>query len=188
MTPRSDSERWFIATWPAILTFLLGWFIFIAPSARERSDLSKRIRNQGTIGQQREQLAAAESELAAVKHEQETLRREIDERRVEFDRGLAMRRISALCGELDLQITKASEDKSTVRLPVALKKSITATHPSRNTAPQVWCVELSGSYSSVLGLLQGLASSAPLVVPLNLAMETDPKERLAPTWKLYIWL
>lgn len=188
MTLRSDSERWFVACWPAIVTLLLGWFLFLNAASKERTVLNRRIENQGSIADQRKLLVLAKEELAAVHQEQARLREEISNQRLSFDRGLAMRRISVLCEELDLQISQTKADTSANLLPIALKNSIAKQPAPSDAAPQVWCVELSGSYSSVLKLLKGIASTSPLMVPLNLTMETDPKERLQPSWKLYVWL
>lgn len=188
MTLRSDSERWFVACWPAIITLLAGWFLFLDSVAKERRDLSRRIGNQGPIENQRALLASANEDLAAVTRDMERLAKEIEEKRLGFDRGVAMRRVSLLCEELKLQIGEVKTDTSAKHVPVALRQAVAKLPNKDGSPPQVWHVQLEGSFPSVMKLLQSLASSSPMMVPLNLTMESDPKERRQPVWNLYLWL
>ena len=99
-----------------------------------------------------------------------------------------MRRVSALCDELHIQIGQTVMEPNSTKLPVALKTAAIKFGPENGTTPQVWCIEVAGSYASVVKLLQSMATSSPMIVPLNLTMVCDPKELRFPVWNLYVWL
>lgn len=188
MTLRTDSERWFVACWPAILTLLLGWFLFLGGAAKERRDLSRRIDNQGPLDNQRALLDGARAELALVNQEKDRLAAEIEKSRVSFDRSTSMRKVSLLCDELKLQIGEVKPETSANLVPAALKKA-TAGIPSQDgSASQLWCIELTGTYPAVTKLLKSLASNPPMTIPVNLTMKCDARERKPPVWNLYLLL
>ncbi len=188
MTLKSDSDRWIAATLPAILVFLSGWFLFLRNDSKERDLLERRIVNMGDLGAKHLLTESAKRDLADLAGEKSRLRENLDAEKLGFDRSLAMSRISALCEANGLQIGQTSIEQGSNRLPVSLKAVESKFTTSDGQPPQVWRLELAGSYPAVTRLLMDLASSAPMMVPLNFTMEADPKERRYPTWNLYIWL
>lgn len=188
MTLRSDSERWFVACWPAILTLLAGWFLFVGGAARERRELARRMDNQGSVENQRALLESARGELALIGREKERLEAELATGRLAFDRGTAMRKVSLLCQELRLQIGEVKPEPSANLMPVSLQHATAGIPSMDGAAAQVWRVELTGSYPSVTKLLKSLAANPPMSIPLSLTMTCDPKERKPPVWNLYLLL
>ncbi len=188
MTLKSNTDRWLAASLPAIIILLLGWFLFLNSASKERSLLVRRLENMGDLAGKRQLTEAARQDLADLNDELSRLRAKLDSDRIGFDRSLAMRRISMLCETHGLQIGQTSVEKGANRLPPALKAAETNFTTADGQPPQVWRVELAGSYPAVTRLLMDLASTAPMLVPLNLTMEADPKERRPPTWNLYVWL
>lgn len=188
MTLKSDTDRWLAAALPAILILLLGWFVFLHPLSNERNLLARRLENMGGLAGKRNASELARRDLSDLNAELSRLQADLDSLRIGFDRSLAMRRISALCETHGLQIGQTSVEKGANRLPPALKSVESKFSTVDGKPPEVWRVELAGSYPAVTRLLMDLASTAPMLVPLNLTMEADPKERRQPTWNLYLWL
>lgn len=188
MTLNSDTDRWLAASLPATLILLLGWFVFLNPVFKERSLLKRRVENMGDPAAKRNMAATARQDLADLNAEASRLRAKLDGGRIGFDRSHAMRRISMLCETHGLQIAQTSVEKDGNRLPAALKAVETKFTTADGQPPQVWRLELAGSYPAVTRLLMDLASTVPMLVPLNVTMETDPKERQLPKWSLYVWL
>ncbi len=188
MTLRSDSDRWLAAALPAIAILLSGWLFLLKAASAEERLLRRRIENQGSLTSRQAQIESARADLESLVSEAETLRTKTGGERPIFDRSQSLRRISVLCDALGIRIGATERDKGGSRLPAAIASAVPAMVSGDPDAPQVWRIEISGPYPSVVKLLQDLASSSPVLVPLNLTMEGDPKERLMPVWNLYVLL
>jgi hypothetical protein len=103
-----------------------------------------------------------------------------------FDRNSAMQQVSLLCAAHELSLDKSALETG-AQLSPALKDAAPAL-ASGGLAPQVWRIELSGAYPNVVKLLEGLQKSKPLIVPLNLTMQTGKTERQPASWVLTLWL
>jgi hypothetical protein len=188
MTLRTDSERRLAAALPALLTLLLGWSLFLGSVSKEERLLRQRVKNLGSIRDVGTQVEQARIDLVALNGEAETLRGQLADGALTFDRNTAMRRISMFCEEHRIQIRQTAVETSSSKLPTALRQSQPGLRGEDGMPPQVWRIELAASYGAMLRLLQDLSTTSAAIVPLNLTMDSDPKERLQPVWKLYVWL
>lgn len=186
MSVMTVRDKWLAAAIPALLTLLIGWLVYLRPAGREVAQLRQRVTNQGSLDARKAQVAAAQVDLVE-------LQKSIAEKRAEpaavgsfFDRNWAMQQISLLCEAHGLGLEKAAPDPSGPLAPL-LRESLPAIG-NTGTAPQVWRVEVSGNYPAVVKLLAGLEKAKPLIVPLNISMQTGKTERHPSFWVLTLWL
>lgn len=186
MSVMTARDKWLTAAIPALLTLLIGWLVYLRPAGREVSQLRQRVVNQGSLETRKAQVTGAQADL-------EELQKSIAAKRAEpaaegsfFDRNWAMQQISLLCEAHGLGLEKASPDQGAPLAPL-LRESLPALG-STGTTPQVWRVELSGSYPAVVKLLAGLEKAKPLIVPLNISMQSGKTERHPSFWVLTLWL
>lgn len=181
-------DKWLAAALPALVTLLGGWFFFIRPANRELASLRQRVENQGPLSARQLLAAQAQADRADLEKIIAEKRASQSEDEGVFDRNWALQQVSVLCATLGLSLN-ATAPEPAGKLPPALQDATAAfLRLPNSTPPQVWRIELSGSYSSVLKLLEGLQKSKPLIVPLNLSMQVDKNERKPATWVLTLWL
>lgn len=179
-------DRWLACAIPAMLTLLLGWLIVLRPAAREVASLQQRVRTQGSLASHQALLAGAQADRAELEKAIADKRAlPVGEGSV-FDRNRAMQEVSLLCEEHHVKLEKSALDSS-AQLPPTLKDALPA-FATGGTRPQVWRLEVSGTYPNVVKLLDGLQKTKPLIVPLNLSMRSGKSERYPATWKLTLWL
>lgn len=187
MTTLTTRDRWLAAMLPAMLTLLIGWFFFLRPAQKEVNSLRQRVENQGPASARQPLVTRAQAEAAAVAKSIADLR-EAQPAGAVFDRNWAMQQASLLCAAHGLSLNSSSLEAGG-RLPPALQESTAALlRAPGSTPPQVWRLELTGSYPGIVNLLGGLAKTEPLIIPLNLSMEADKNERRPSRWVLTLWL
>ncbi len=186
MTAMSTRDKWIVATLLPVFTLFIGALVFLRPVARQISGLDQRVQNQGF-------LAARQALVAAAREENSRLEKAIAEKRRTpggedgvFDRNWAMQQVSQLCDANGLSLDKSSPDPA-AQLSPALKEALPA-FAAGGTPPQVWRLEFSGAYPNVVKLLAGLQKAKPLIVPLNLSMQSGKTERQPASWVLTLWL
>lgn len=186
MSTLATRDRWLAAALPALVTLLGGWLFFLRPAAREVATLRQRVENQGPP-------AARQALAARAQAERADLEKALAEKRATpagedgvFDRNWAMQQVSLLCSAHGLSLDSTAPEPGG-KLPPALHEA-TAALGRKGTPPQVWRIELSGSFPGVVKLLDGLQKAKPLIVPLNLSMETGRNERHPAKWVLALWL
>jgi hypothetical protein len=187
MSAMSIRDKWLAAALPAMVTLLLGWLIFLRPAQRETATLRQRVINQGPISARQALVTRAQAERADLEQtlaERRTAPREEDG---VFDRNWAMQQVSLLCATHGLSLN-ATALESGAKLPPALQEATAALQRGGGTSPQVWRIEVSGAYASVVRLLVGLQKTQPLIVPLNLSMKAGRTERQPALWTLSLWL
>ena len=186
---RSNRDRWLAATLPAWLVLLVGWALVIRPQLQEVDSLRKRVENQGTPAALRDQANRLRAEATEREAAVAERRKALEAATRTFGQNAAMGEISALCEAQGLSLDASTAEISTSRLPAVLQSAATsfAGLPGA-TIPQTWRLELRGSYSGVLKLLDGLGKAKPLVVPLSLSMVSDKNERRPASWVLILWL
>ncbi len=177
-------DKWLAAALPALVTLLAGWIFFLRPAGRELAALRQRVENQGPLRQ---------ALVISAKAERLNLEKAVAEKRgtssaetCAFDRNAAMQQISLLCAAHGLSLNGTAPEPAG-KLPPALQEAAAALSRG-GTAPQVWRVELNGSYPAVVKLLEGLGKTNPLIVPLNLSMEAGKNERKPAKWVISLWL
>lgn len=188
MSTMTVRDRWLAAALPALLTLLIGWFFFLRPAARETNGLRQRVENQGSLSTRKVLVAAAQNERA-------DLEKAVADRHVTpasedgvFDRNSAMQQVSLLCAANGLSLNATALEVGG-KLPLDFQEATAAfTRTVGTTPPQVWRIELSGRYPSIVKLLEGLQRAKPLIVPLNLSMESGKNERIPAKWVLTLWL
>lgn len=186
MNTMNSRDKWLAAALPAMLTLLLGWLIWLRPAGREVGQLRQRVRNQGTRDSQQTLLAVAQATRSELEKTLSDKRGAIPNDQSVFDRNWAMQQVSVLCDANSLSLEKSTAETAAPLSP-ALKEALPAV--TRNgTPPQVWRLELSGSYPNVVKLLDGLRKAKPLIIPLNLSMQTGKTERHPTKWVLTLWL
>ena len=187
MSSLTDRDKWLAACLPALITLLLGWLFFLRPAERALSNLRQRVENQGSLGARKALVANAEAIRAELEKAIADKRSAPVEEGV-FDRNSAMQHVSLLCAESGLSLNATTHDRSS-RLPPSLQEAISAlTRTPNTTPPQLWRIDLSGTYPSMVKLLAGLQKSKPLIVPLSVSMQTNKNERKPVTWTLTLWL
>lgn len=181
-------DKWLAAALPALVTLLVGWLFFLRPAAREITNLRQRMENQGPLSAQQALVAQAQAERADLEHAIANRRIAPAMEESVFDRNSAMQQVSLLCATNGLSLNAIAPEHGE-KLPPALQAATTSMTLTANaTPPQVWRIELSGSYPAVVKLLDGLQRAKPLIVPLNLSMEVGKNERIPAKWVLTLWL
>lgn len=188
MNTMTARDKWLAAALPALLTLLIGWFFFFRPAGRETNGLRQRVENQGP-------LSARQALVAMAQKEREDLEKAVADRRNTpatevgvFDRNSAMQQVSLLCDANGLSLNATALEPGG-KLPPALQEATVAlTRTANATPPQVWRIELSGGYPSIVKLLDGFQRAKPVIVPLNLSMESGKNERIPAKWVLTLWL
>ena len=186
---RSNKDRWLAVSLPTLLAALVGWAFVIQPQLKEIDLLEKRVGNQGGPAALREQAVRLEAEATARETAAVERRKSLEASARTFGQNAAMGEISALCEAHCLSLDASTVEIGEARLPTPLKNAAKAFAGLPGaTAPQIWRLELRGSYSSVTKLLAGLGKARPLVVPLSLSMQSDKNERKPASWVLTLWL
>ncbi len=189
MTPRSLREKWMLALLPAILILLIGWSFFLDPAAHQVEVLRAKVEKMGALSTRQAQVAQVKVECAALQKSLAARRDAQSRQNFRFDRNRALQQVSKLCALQGLSLNATSADTTSARLPPSLQDAAQATNTDEGaTPPQFWRLELNGSYDAVVGLLDGLQDTAPLIVPLSLSMETGKTERQPAKWVLTLWL
>ena len=180
-------DKWLAAALPAMLVLLCGWIFFLRPANRDLVKLRQRVENQGPLIARQALVVRAQTDRDDLEKATADQRSAPVEEGV-FDRNFAMQQVSQLCAEHGLSLN-ATVLEPAGKLPPALQEAASALSRVANaTPPQVWRIELSGSYPGMVKLLGGLQKTKPLIVPLNLSMEADKNERKPAKWVLTLWL
>lgn len=187
MSTLTKRDRWLVSSLPALVLFLAGWIFHLRPEERELESLRNRIQNQGPLETRKTAATMAHLQCGG-------LQKLIEEKRADrsssgtFNRNLAIRQVSQLCSTHGLSLDDSRSDSSS-GLPQELRDALPAIDNQQNfTEPQVWRIEMSGEYVSMLGLLEDLNRTKTLIVPLSLSMNTDANELLPAKWTLTLWL
>ena len=189
MSNLSTRDRWLSAALPALVILLVGWVYFLRPAAKETSLLARRVEGQGSLQAQQDRISRARASQAELQQTVARLRDAPPPAGAVFNRNLAMQHISQLCETHLLTLTATKAELGDGRLPAALKTAALSLPTTAGaTPPQVWRIELAGSYGNVLKMLEGLKKAEALIVPLSLSMQTDPRERKPATWTMTLWL
>lgn len=189
MSTLPTRDRWLAAALPALVVLLAGWVFYIRPAAKEASLLERRVENQGSLQARQDMVSRARAEQSQLESAVARLREAPPPVGAVFNRNLAMQHISRLCETNLLSLSETKLEPGDGKLPAALKTAaLLLTKNSGGTPPQVWRIEMSGSYSNVMKLLDGLQQANALIVPLNLSMQADKNERKPATWAMTLWL
>ncbi len=188
MTQRTTREKWILAALPALGTLFIGWTFFLSPANHVIETMRARVEKQGPVSARLMQVARVKEDCDILAKAAAGKRAAAAEQGMRFDRNHAMQQISLLCAQQGLSLNTTAADTGG-KLPPPLQDAAAATLAGEGaTAPQLWRLELSGPYGSVVKLLEGLREAQPLIVPLNLSMETGKKERQPAKWVLTLWL
>lgn len=187
MTALTTRDKWLAAALPAMVILLVGWFVFLRPANRDLALLRQRVENQGPLANRQAQVARAQAERADLETTLATLRKPPENESAAFDRNAALQQVSQLCATHGLSLNGTSVELGG-RLPTPLQTATAGLAKAGATQPQVWRVELSGTYPGVVKLLEGLQKAQPLIIPLNVTMTVDKNERRPATWVLTLWL
>lgn len=187
MNTLSPRDRWLATILPALVILLGGWIFFLRPSGKEAALLRQRVANQGSPTDRRQLVNYAHEERAALEKQIAAKKEAIARESSAFDHNAGMQQVSMLCTEFGISLNVASAEMGST-VPLVLKDAAALLATGGRQAPVTWRIELSGSYGSVLKLLDGLAKSKPLIVPLNLSMTSAQDTRTPPTWTLTLWL
>jgi hypothetical protein len=182
-------DRWLAAALPALLILLSGWLFTIRPAAKEVSLLERRVENQGTLQTRLDMVSNARAGQAELEKNLARLRETLPPPGSVFNRNIAMQQISQLCETHRLSLSETKLELGDGKLPASLKTAETSLIKSASgPPPQVWRIELVGSYSNVMKLLDGLQHTQALIVPLKVFMQADKNERQPTTWAMTLWL
>jgi hypothetical protein len=187
MSTLSVRDKWLAAALPAMVTLLLGWLILLRPAQREVVALRQRVINQGPLSARQALVVQAQAQCAELEKAVAEKQAAPPSEGSVFDRNWAMQQISLLCAAHGLSLNTTALETG-AKLPSALQETTAALLRAGGTAPQVWRVEISGSYPSIVKLLAGLQKSQPLIVPLSLSMQAGKTDRQPAAWALSLWL
>lgn len=180
-------DKWLAAFLPALVLLLVGWFVFLRPANRTLAGLRQRVENQGPLSHRQAQAARAQAERADLEKTLAALRQPAPAESAVFDRNAALQQVSELCAKHGLGLNGTSAEAGG-KLPPTLQTAAAGLAKAGTTPPQVWRIELSGTYPGVQKLVEGLQQTKPLIVPLNLSMTVDKNERRPAHWVLTLWL
>lgn len=189
MSTLPTRDRWLGAALPALIVFLAGWVWILRPAAKDVSLLERRVQNQGPLQSRHELVALARAGQAELEKSVGRLREVSPPLSSVFNHNLAMQTLSQLCESHHLSLDKTQLEPGDGKLPPALKSTaLSLAKQPGGTPPQVWRLELSGSYSGVLKLLAGIQNAEALIVPLSISMQTAKNNRLPAAWTITLWL
>jgi hypothetical protein len=189
MSTLSTRDRWLAATVPALVILLIGWIYYLRPAGRETALLKRQVEGQGPLEDQLDRVALARSGLEELEKTVAKLRTVRPPATAVFNRNLAMQQISKLCQTHTLSLVGTNPEASDGRLSPALKSAALAlTQHGTTTPPEVWRIDLTGSYSNVVKMLEGLKNAEALIIPLSISMKADPRERKSTCWTMTLWL
>ena len=189
MSTLSIRDRWLAATLPALVILFIGWVYYVRPASKQIAILTRQVEAQGPLEDQLDRVALARTSLAELEKTVTQLRTVRPPATAVFDRNLAMQQISKLCRAHTLSLGGTKLEAGDGRLPPALKSAALAlTHQAATTPPEVWRIDLTGSYSNVVKMLEGLKNADALIIPLTVSMKSDARERKPTCWTLTLWL
>lgn len=210
MKPLTSRDRWLAAFIPAMVILLAGWYFFLRPASRQVTQLRQSVEKQGSLSLKLAQAQSGQAEGVRLQSAIASMRSAAAGQTQSavsanpavqsglpapspletgvFDRNSALQQVSILSALYGMTLDGTSSELGG-RLPPSLQDATSALSLSaRAVPPQVWRIELSGSYPSMVRLLEGLQKATPLIVPLNLSMVSDKNERKPLRWVLTLWL
>ncbi|RYD82788.1 MAG: hypothetical protein EOP84_08900 [Verrucomicrobiaceae bacterium] len=188
MAQLTTRDKWLAAALPAMVTLLAGWLFVTRPAGRELSILRQRVESQGPLATQLALVVRAQEERSDLEKLITEKRNAVPEDEAVFNHNLALQQVSVLCATHGLSLNSTLPETGG-RLSSPLEEASVSLRRAPNaTQPQVWRIELSGHYPSILKLLQDLQRTKPLIVPLNLSMQANKNVRKPATWVLTLWL
>lgn len=181
-------EKWLLAVLPAVLLCVGLELASLRTLRRETKTLDQNLANRSLSASPEIQLTAARQGVEDLKISLADSRKRLEQNQAGFDRALALQRVSELAESCGITLLASELDPSAKPLPVLLAASDTLVRRGNATPPQVWKVDLRGSYAAVVALVKKLETSSPLIVPLGAVMtsQTDLRQPLA--WQLSLWL
>lgn len=188
MNSLSPRDRWLATILPALVILLGGWLFFLRPGGKEVALLRQRVVNQGSPTERRQLVNYANEERLALEKQVAEKKELLAKEAGSFDHNAGMQQVSMLCAELGLSLNAATTEAGGLQVPTVLRDAAKMLDKDGRDKPVPWRIELTGGYGSVLQLLDGLAKTKPLIVPLNLSMTASPDNRTPPTWMLTLWL
>lgn len=189
MSTLSTRDRWLGATLPALVILLIGWIYYLRPAGKEIALLKRQVEGQGSLEDQLDRVALARANQAKLEETVAKLRNVRPPATAVFNRNLAMQQISKLCLTHTLSLGNTKLEAGDGRLPPVLKTAALAlTQHTGATSPEVWRIDLTGSYGNVVKMLEGLKNAEALIIPLSISMKADPRERKSTCWTMTLWL
>lgn len=189
MSTLSTRDRWLAATLPALVILLGGGLYYLRPAGKEIALLKRQVEGLGSLDDQLDRVALARTGQAKMEETVAKLRNIRPPATAVFNRNLAMQQLSKLCQAHTLSLAGTNLEAGDGRLPPALKSAaLTLTQHGGTTPPEVWRIDLTGSYGNVVKMLEGLENAEALIIPLGVSMKTDPRERKPTCWTLTLWL
>lgn len=191
LTPR---DKWMCAVLPALLTGIVCQIAFTRPLARESDALAAQIQKQGPLAVRKAALKQAENEhdqledIIAAKRKSLAGGGAAGGSETGFNRTVTLQQISKLCETGGLTLMSSAPEPGAKLPPSVDAAAKVLVKPAEASAPQVWRLELRGSYTDMLEFLDGLAAVSSLVVPLTVGMQPDADENNPISWTLSIWL
>ncbi len=182
MNTLSTREKWLLALLGPFLMGLLGWFWVLKPQVRKLAGLHARLDAEASAAALREQTSASQAQRAALEKALNDLRAaSTGPGTPAFDANAAMQHVSRLCATHGLSLNGATGGDGASVSPLL-------TAAAGPAAAQPWKVELTGSYAAMQRLLDDLAATPAVVVPLALSMDADATGRHPTAWVLTLWL
>ncbi len=200
----SARDRWLLALLPAVVTAAI--YIY-GPCATERARVTKALSelqaehdkpfDRRKLSALRADLEQDQTALEGAKQRLSVLSAAPEQRigPAAEDRSETMRALSAILDARGLVLVKSEKLESDVE-PALGKKFLDAwkiyAEKTHVPAPQVWRVELRGSYPRVQQACEELARAPQFIVPLSVVMERLPKDNAGNggglKWTLTLWL
>lgn len=183
----SPRDKWMCAIIPALLTGLIYQYAFIHPVGVDIESIQKRLDTQGPLAARQAALKQAEADHAQLLHRVADMKKP-GITRLHFNRTAALQQISKLCESGGLTLVSSSPDTA-AKLPPSIDQvaSLLAS-PADSLPPQIWRLELQGSYPAMVEFLDGLGATPTLVVPLNLGLQPNAEDTRPLNWTVSVWL
>lgn len=181
-------DRWLAAALPAFVSLLAGWLFILRPGGREINALRLRVEAQGPLSVRQALVAQAQADRAELLKAIAGKRDTVATGGTYFNRNSAMQQVSLLCAAHGLSLDATAPEPGGLLAPALVAAAPAFTRGGDATVPQVWRIEVSGGYPGIVQLLEGLRRAKPLIVPLNLSMETGKTGRIPTKWVLTLWL
>lgn len=182
-------EKWLLVVVVPVLTLVAFELMLLRPLRRNVTELTREMDAKEDRTAWQSQLQQAHLQHQKLEADLEKLRSPaVDGTASRIDHPQALKEVSQLCQQNGLVLISSTADTSVALPPSLQSASPILAKQSDGTPPEAWRIDLQGSYQQMQALLESLAKTRPLIVPLTVAMKVDEEGVQATSWVLTLWL
>lgn len=170
------------------VVFVIAELVFVKSKRTKVSDLSREMTAKGGSASWQMQLSTAQAQAAGLQADLDELKASFAKANAPLDHAASLKEVSRLCTEGGLALITSAQDAANPLAPSLQAAAPLLATQNHGTAPEMWRIEMQGSYAQMRKLLDALAAAPSLIVPLHLGMKLDEESRAPAVWTLTLWL